>query len=1052
MTQWEILGIPPTTDKSVIKKAYRSRLADTNPEDKPEEFMALRQAYEEALQYASHPENSADSEQISDHTESPSALEQDLLPGDHPAHDWTRRLQELYLNFYRRIDAANWEELCSDPICTRIDTASDVQDALLRFLMEWWFVPDSVIRALDQTFHFEEQEDSLTQRYPKEFVDAILITPLHRQWGSLEYEFFEGAPDADYDDFINSYYTLTGMVNRREAEPAWELLSKMEASGVFHPYLQVEKAKLYLGGEKAELSAAAMEAVYPAYAASPVICCMTGETALALKDYEKALECFTKALEVSGESHWAKIGLAESNLELKKYEEAQKWVDQVLAEDRYSPRAQALEEAIQTGQKEGLLRKLADGESSDTDKLSLAAIYIDNGEFQLACDALADFQAEEKKLEAERLHYLATANLSLGHAEESREQFHHAAEILQGLLAVTPEEEEKKKQRMNLSRTRVMESVALEQLDQLEDALELVTNVTLDEPELNMPFCRKAELHYELKQYQEAIDAATRSLELDDSFHLPYRIRGNAYYELGYYNDAFQDCCDCIDIFPGEIEAYFCKINILIEVSEFDMAFQELDNLEAQVKGTQITFLRGKALEASGDLEKARLTYRQVMDDHADQQREIYQPAEVHSLAGTYYRLAQVCQELYRRQHRDVFWKEYMDLLQEGVKKFPANLDLMGDLASEFYGQSRHKEAQKLYEHLAELDPRAARFAQLAGNEIQMDQFDSALYHLKQAQELDRDLVYSEILFCAVHTCLEQYEEALTHINRAKQLADAQERNWPRILRDKAMVYARMKEYDQAIACYRENWQLYDHQEDMASVMEMYRLSGRYREALLEGESYMAGREPRECFRVLDEMKLAASSLEDWILVTRYCNMDTRKYNRHFYEGRFLMYSDVNDADTPKDALQSFLLAEEGNPSSINNLIEIAKLYLKLKNKKKAYEYAGKVLDAVPADFMDCGYQRSFYLARSAEALAILGKYKEAEERIQMAIEGRKCDFCQYCGCVDAYCAWVYLCCIRGDEEGAAKYREAGLAICAYDRDLLHYPDYFMTKKRGLFK
>jgi len=79
-------------------------------------------------------------------------------------------------------------------------------------------------------------------------------------------------------------------------------------------------------------------------------------------------------------------------------------------------------------------------------------------------------------------------------------------------------------------------------------------------------------------------------------------------------------------------------------------------------------------------------------------------------------------------------------------------------------------------------------------------------------------------------------------------------------------------------------------------------------------------------------------------------------------------------------------------------------------------------------------------------------KYKEAEERIRMAIEGRKCDFCQYCGCVDAYCAWVYLCCIRGDEEGAAKYREAGLAICAYDRDLLHYPDYFMTKKRGLFK
>ena len=48
---WTILGIEPTTNKREIDRAYREKLVNTNPEDKPEEFMELRNAYEEALRY-----------------------------------------------------------------------------------------------------------------------------------------------------------------------------------------------------------------------------------------------------------------------------------------------------------------------------------------------------------------------------------------------------------------------------------------------------------------------------------------------------------------------------------------------------------------------------------------------------------------------------------------------------------------------------------------------------------------------------------------------------------------------------------------------------------------------------------------------------------------------------------------------------------------------------------------------------------------------------------------------------------------------------------------
>lgn len=50
---WEVLGIVPTTDKSVIKRAYAALAKKYHPEQYPEEFLNLRNAYESAMDYAS---------------------------------------------------------------------------------------------------------------------------------------------------------------------------------------------------------------------------------------------------------------------------------------------------------------------------------------------------------------------------------------------------------------------------------------------------------------------------------------------------------------------------------------------------------------------------------------------------------------------------------------------------------------------------------------------------------------------------------------------------------------------------------------------------------------------------------------------------------------------------------------------------------------------------------------------------------------------------------------------------------------------------------------
>lgn len=113
---WTLLGISPTKDKKSITAAYRAQLSHTNPEDKPDEFKALRSAYEEALKLAEQ------DDKVPTHDESPIGI-------------WKEKIQMLYDDFSRRILTENWDELLSDDVCTALDTRPMAEETMLTFLM-----------------------------------------------------------------------------------------------------------------------------------------------------------------------------------------------------------------------------------------------------------------------------------------------------------------------------------------------------------------------------------------------------------------------------------------------------------------------------------------------------------------------------------------------------------------------------------------------------------------------------------------------------------------------------------------------------------------------------------------------------------------------------------------------------------------------------------------------------------------------------------------------------------------------------------------------------
>ena len=1042
MVNWEILGIAPTNDISTIKKAYRAKLADTNPEDKPEEFMELRRSYEEAVELAKRPDEDAES---ADEDGQKEEYFQTLLPPEHPAFSWFQQARRLYRDFYRRIVPENWSRLAADPVCSRIDTAADARNALLSFFMEYWFLPDEVIRTLDSSFHFRENQEELMENYPREFVEAILLAPLEDRV-SFEYDLFRGPSDKDYDSFIRLYYHLCDLVNEGEWDEAERCLSAIEATDIFHPYINVEKAKIHLSKNQLDLAEEDMAQVADLFPDSPNICCMAGEVALVKEDYDTAQQHFSRAYELAPSSRWAKLGLGETLLATQDYEAASDWINQVLAEDRYSPRGKALQQQIEQAMKEQLTGKWEAGDTTADEKIQLAIFHIDNGESRQAQQILQSYQSEDPAEEADRLHFLATAELELDDYPKAHDHFRQAENCFRRLLEVTAEEDRKREIQSKTCRSMIMDSVVLQSMGRLKDGLEVVTNAVIDFPNQPMALCRKAELHGEMGMYQDAIEAASQSIELDDSFHLPFRIRANAYYETGYYNEAYEDCNRCIEIYSGDLEVFLIKISILIEVAETDSALAELDSLEEQVEGSRLTFLRGRALEAAGELEKAKEQYQKVLEMVSLEDREVFPPAEVDDLAETYYHLYNICRERYESSYEEPLWAECVNYLETGHQKYPDDIILLSELAGVYFADRRYQEAQVLYEAMVRFDPSARHYAQRAGNELHLDMFREAEQDLQKAGELDPDLTYVEILKGVLHTDTENYREAIAHYKRAARLAEKKEENWYRIYQDMADTYCRMKDYNSAIHCLRENFDLYQQEEDIATLLEIYRLEGRFEEAYQLGDRYLEEHPEEGHYDILTGLLECAEAEMNHERFSLYGKQLHSNYYLGYQTGRFLMYQ-----GKPKEALNAFQMAEEDDNRSINTYIMMAKLFLLLKNKKEARKYASMVYDAIPENYQQIGSSRSFYTVRAAEALTILGDTQRAEEMLKNAIPARKCNNCRYCQCIDAYCALVYLYCILGDEQKAREYLEKGKEVSPFDYDLQHTINTFM-KKRGLFK
>lgn len=157
---WKVLGIDPTKDENEIKTAYRTLVVKTNPEDDPEGFKMLREAYDMAMNSLNAPaESKADED-----TKSVEKDEVDL---------YIDEADKIYRDLFSRIDEDKWREWLKAPIVNELDTADIVREKFLAYCMGHFEYPNKVWKLFDSVFNYRAEHASLAEVFPNDYLNFI---------------------------------------------------------------------------------------------------------------------------------------------------------------------------------------------------------------------------------------------------------------------------------------------------------------------------------------------------------------------------------------------------------------------------------------------------------------------------------------------------------------------------------------------------------------------------------------------------------------------------------------------------------------------------------------------------------------------------------------------------------------------------------------------------------------------------------------------------------------------------------------------------------------
>lgn len=608
-----ILRLERTKDLAQIKNAYYGLLKSVNPEDDPEGFKRLREAYEEASEYAKTPDGEVDD----------NAVARSDMEADSPVGRFMIKFDRIYASIPKRIDSKEWEALLEDPIIDSLDEGENVKWRLFETLSKKFRLPAAVWRVLDHTFLIRENRREFEEHLPGGFVEHM-VKKIEDKKGDSDFWFeaLEGTEGADYDGFIWEYNEYVNQVADRTLDDLKKRREKLERIALYnigHPWLELEWAKLWQAEGKNEDALAKYRELVGRYPDSDAIQ-VHGATGLyRLGQSAQAEEILDKYLK---EDHQTKeyyrfdalLGMAQIRRDQEDWKEAR----------RLAAKARGIRDVEELAKfLEDVLPKAIKAYEKDADRLSLEEAkdlgwsYIqaerskDGQAFFAAHPEYCPDTAWRHKLFAS-MHYM-------------NQEYHEVIRETQGWLECLEKEkpEDAEKQKADICR---LEGSVWSKLyfihkeDEEGEAYFERAEKTLDrslelEPANLNHYMSKAMLYKEAKNYQGMAAACEKAKELEPNFYWAYFFLQEAYEGLRMAQEVIDTFYQAKRLYNGNPEIYERAANVFLAYRQYQDAeniFRQAD--EAGVKSFKLMALR---MEAENGQVKTPEEW-QAADDHAD--------------------------------------------------------------------------------------------------------------------------------------------------------------------------------------------------------------------------------------------------------------------------------------------------------------------------------------------------------------------------------------------------------------------------------------------------